>query len=187
MTDVEPPGDEPDPRFLLVAGYVLHGALAAAALLWLWLRDRSDALATAAIGERGPWLGAAAGLAVGWLGARLCARVHPRLPRVQQLEATMRRSFRGTGDTAALLFVTAGAVAEELFFRLAVQDRFGLVGSVAASVAVNSSVAGLRWLPFAVVQALVLGLLVQHGFGLLGSTTATAVMNHLNLRRIQCS
>ena len=77
-------------------------------------------------------------------------------------------------------------IGEELFFRLAVQDAFGLPGSVAAYVLVNSSVGGVRWLPYLLVHAAVLGLLVQQGFGLLGSTVANAIMNHLNLWRLRC-
>jgi hypothetical protein len=79
-----------------------------------------------------------------------------------------------------------GAIAEELFFRLAVQDAFGLAGSVAIATAVNSCVGGWRWMPLALVHALALGAIVHFGLGLLGSTTANAVSNYLNLRRIQC-
>jgi membrane protease YdiL (CAAX protease family) len=165
---------------------VLHALLAAAALLWLSLRDRGDALAEYAIGARGPWLAIAAGALLGWLGARLTAAVAPRLRRLREVEAAAGKAFAGARDGALLLFATAGALAEELFFRLAVLDCFGLWGSVAASVVVNSSLAGVWWLPFAALHAVVLALLVQHGFGLLASTAASAVMNYLNVRRIQC-
>ena len=182
----KPPLGEPEPRFMLAAGFVLHASMAAGALAWLWLRDRLEILPARAIGERGPWLGSALGLCIGLLGARMLAFASLRLRQVRELEAVAGRSLRGASDSAAIAFVTVGAVAEELLFRLAVLDRFGLLGSVAVSAVVNSSFAGWSWLPLSLAHASVLGLMVQSGFGLLGSTTANAVMNYLNLRRIQC-
>lgn len=178
---------EPEPRFMLAAGAVLHAVLIAGALAWLWLRDRSEALPACAIGSHGPWLGVGLGAVVGVASARGLAVVGRHFPRLREVEALARRSFAGTGDVALALFVAFGAVAEELFFRLAVQDALGLAGSVALAAVVNSSVAGPGLLPIAALHALVLGLLVHQGFGLLGATTANAVMNYFHLRRIQCS
>ena len=87
--------------------------------------------------------------------------------------------FAGLGDRAAVAVVLLAAVAEELFFRLAVQDTFGLLGSVAASVLANASVGRWSWLVVALLHALLLGLLVELGFGLLASSTAHAVLNYL--------
>ncbi len=187
MTVTETPADEPEPRLLIATGIVLYGVLAGVALAWLWLRDRTGALPEFAVGTRGPWAASAVGLAAGWLGARAMAWLGPRSPRMRELEATVARAFGRTSDAAAIAFVLAAAVGEELFFRLAVLDALGWPGSVAVATAVNSSVAGWRWLPVAFVHALALALLVQHGFGLLAATTASAVTNYLNLRRIQCS
>jgi membrane protease YdiL (CAAX protease family) len=181
------PANEPEPRFVLGAGSVVYGGMALSALAWLWLRGRLEALPERAIGDHGPFVASGLGLAVGWLAARLFAAVNPRVARLREIEAMARRSFERASDAAMIGFVTLGALAEELFFRLAVQDAFGLAGSVALCAVVNSSLAGWAWLPVAGVHALALGLLVQQGFGLLGSTTASAVMNYLNLRRIQCS
>lgn len=188
---VNGPGDEPanvpEPRFVLTAGALLHGGMALAALAWLWLRGRLEVLPERAVGEYGPFAASGLGLALGWLAARVFALVNPRLARLREVETLAKRSFEHASDAAMIGFVILGALAEELFFRLAVQDAYGLAGSVALCVAVNSSLAGWAWLPVATVHALALGLVVQHGFGLLGSTTASAVMNYLNLRRIQCS
>ena len=46
-------------------------------------------------------------------------------------------------------FMVLGAVAEEMFFRLAVQDQFGLTGSVAVYSLVSMCAMGPRWLPIA--------------------------------------
>lgn len=189
VSDPEPadgPMHDPESRFLLAAGLLVHGVMAVAALSWLWLRERLDLLPERSIGERGALLGSACGLLVGIAGAGLMTRLAPRLQGLREIEAVARRSFAHAGDMAIVAFVTSGALAEELFFRLAVQDLFGLAGSVAACVVVNSTVAGRAWLPIAALHALVLGLLVQQGFGLLGSTTANAVMNYFHLRRILC-
>lgn len=180
-------GEQPEGPSILVAGMVVYVAMVALALFWLWLRDRAQALPEYAIGTQGPVWGSGLGLVVGLLAAQLFAYVNPRIPRMRALEATARRSFAHSGDAAAFAFVLLASVSEELFFRLAVQDALGLVGSVAVASGLNSCLAGWRWLPFAILHALVLALLVQQGFGLLGSTTASAIMNYLNLRRIQCT
>jgi membrane protease YdiL (CAAX protease family) len=182
----KPPVPLPPPRQAVVAGAVFYGLLAMLSLASLSWRDRGDAFADAAIGERGPWLGAGVGLAVGCCGALVVATIARRWAPLRVLDRAVRHTFAATGDIGALLFVLMAAIGEELFFRLAVQDAFGLAGSVAVYAIVNSSLGGLRWLPYLLVHATVLGLLVQQGFGLLGSTTANAIMNHLNLRRIQC-
>lgn len=186
-TVTQAPDDGPiEPRQVLGSGFVVYGVMMAGALLWLAVRDRDDAFAELAIGARGPWLGAAAGLGTGIalaFGLRWLRRVSPELRR---LDAMVARAFTGVGEGTALLFVTSGALAEEMLFRLAVQDAFGLPGSVALHVLLYSSAGGWRWLLFLLPQALALGLLVQTGFGLLASTSANAIMNHLNLKRLRC-
>ena len=47
------PEEPPEPGMVLAAGVVIYGAMAGAALLWLWLRDRVDVLAERSIGEHG--------------------------------------------------------------------------------------------------------------------------------------
>lgn len=178
---------EPEPQVSLVGGGMVYGLLLAAGLVWLSLRDRGSQLATMAIGERGPWVGSAVGLAVGVAFAFAFGMVSRRSKGLQGIEAQVRTLFARVGDMAAMAFLLVGAIAEEVFFRLAVQDAIGLFGSVATYVLVNSSIAGLRMVPFTALHALVLGLLVQQGFGLLASTTAHAIMNYLSLRRILCT
>ena len=178
---------EPDPVFLLLAGAVIYGAMAGAALLWLWLRDRSDELVHRAIGEHGPLLASGIGLVAGLLGAWSIARFSARNEGVRRMSSSVQRLFGAAPPAVAIAFVLIGAVAEELFFRLAVMDAFGLLGSVAAYVLLNSTVGGPRWLVFTLLHASTLGLLVHFGFGLLASTTAHAVLNYLTLRRIQDS
>ncbi len=181
------PEGELEPRAVLGVGVVLYCVLAVTALLWLWARDRLEALPLAAIGRHGPWLAAAVGLAVGWLGALVVAFMTTHMQKLREHETMTRRVFGCMGEVSAVAFVLVAAVAEELFFRLAVQDSFGLAGSVAVYVVLNISIGGLWWLPITLLHALALGLIVQQGFGLLGSATANAILNHLSLRRMQCT
>lgn len=181
----EPP--RADPRAGLFAGAAVYAVIVAVALGWLWMRDRHSLLPELAIGERGPWWGSASGLLVGLAGAWLMRWLGPRSAVLQAIERHARDLFDGVGETWTTVFVLWAAVAEEIFFRLAVQDAIGLPWAVAVYAIMNSSIAGLGVLPLAALHAAVLGLLVQHGFGLLGSTTAHAIMNHLSLRRILCT
>lgn len=183
----EDEGPDPEPGMVLATGTVIYGAMGGAALLWLWSRDRWDALAEQAVGEHGPLAASGVGLAIGLVGAWLLNLAFDRLTSLKDIASAGQRLFARTGDGVAIAFVLISAVAEELFFRLAVQDVFGLVGSVAVYVLLNSTVGGMRWLLFTLVHALVLGSIVHFGFGLLGSATAHAILNYLSLRRIQDS
>ena len=173
------------PGVVLAAGVIIYGTIASAGLLWLWLRGRLEAVSEQSIGERGLLVSAATGLAVGVCGAFVVNRLCRRLRGFEELASAAQAVFARSGDGVGVAFALLSAVAEELFFRLAVQDAFGLIGSVAAYVLMNSSVGGLRWMTFVFCHALILGLLVRSGFGLLGSTTAHAILNYLCLRRLQ--
>jgi len=182
-------GDEPElePATVLMAGTVIYGGMAAVSLFWLWMRDRSDVLFEQAVGQHGPGAASGVGLVVGLVGAWVFAELMKRIAGLQEVAADAQRVFARAGEGVGIAFVLISATAEELFFRLAVQDSLGLVGSVACYVLLNSSVGGLRWVLFTFAHALTLGLIVELGFGLLGSTTAHAILNYLSLRRIQDS
>ena len=192
MSDDRPqrPGqgpEEPTPGVVLAAGVVVYGAMGSAGLFWLWLRDRFDVLAERAIGQHGPFAAAGVGLCAGLIGAVALWALARRYRGIREIAAVGQRMFSRAGEGVSIAFVLISAVAEELFFRLAVQDAFGLIGSVAVYMLVNSSVGGIRWLGFTFVHALVLGTIVDQGFGLLGSTSAHAIVNYLTLRRTQDS
>jgi membrane protease YdiL (CAAX protease family) len=183
-TGDDDPGLEPEPRLVLSAGLVVYGAMGVAALVWLWWRDRLVTLPEQAVGHHGPFLASAVGLVTGLVGAAAMAWAVRRQPALRQMSSLVQRLFARTGESVGIAFVLIAALAEELFFRLAVQDAFGLLGSVAIYVLLNSSLGGV-WLVFCALHALVLGTIVQQGFGLLGSTTAHAILNYLSLRRIR--
>ncbi|MCR9244510.1 MAG: hypothetical protein NXI31_05720 [bacterium] len=183
------PGDgqeelPPDPRLVTAAGGCLYFLLLLAGLVWLWWRDRLELLPELAIGERGLAAALVGGVVVALLGLAIFSILLRRLQVAGELAAQARRMFLPMGDLSVVLLVLIGAVAEEVFFRLAVQDQFGLAGSVAAYGVMSMCGLGVRWLPFALLHALALGGLVASGFGLLASAAANAVTNYLCLRRM---
>jgi len=184
-SDDHDPEDGLQPGMVLAVGVIIYGAIASAGLLWLWLRGRLEAVSEQSIGERGLLASAAIGLAVGVCGAFVVNRLCRRIRGFEELASAAQAVFARSGDGVGIAFALLSAFAEELFFRLAVQDAFGLIGSVAAYVLMNSSIGGVRWVTFVFCHALILGLLVWLGFGLLGSTTAHAILNYLCLRRLQ--
>ena len=174
----------PDPRQSLMAAGGIYAILLAVALVWLWSRDRLGLLQTEASGRHGVALASAAGLLTGLVGTGIFVVARRWLGFVRNVDAQVRSVFAPIGPSSTLAVVLVGAVAEEVFLRLAVQDAFGLFGAVAMGAILGTCTVGWAWLPFLVLHATALGLLMHHGFGLLGTTTANAILNHLCLRRI---
>ena len=181
------PEDAAEPLLMLAFGVVIYGALVIGALLWLWSCDRLGAIAELSIGAHGLLAGSGAGLVVGLVGAYLADVLSRRVGGLEQLRAATERLFVRWDERIGVAFALLAAFAEELFFRLAVQDACGLLAMVALCVLLHMPFGGLRWLCVVLVHALTLGLLVEFGFGLLGATTAHAILNYLSLRRIQLS
>ena len=185
--DRQSPQQAPDPLLVLALAVVIYGALAAAALLWLWCRDRTGAVAEQSVGRLGPLAASGAGLAVALVGVAVHGWLREVVPGGSPLHTAAAQLFVRWDERVGIAFSVLAALAEELFFRLAVQDAFGLAGSVTAYVLLNIRTVGLRWSAVTLVHALCLGGLVELGFGLLGSTSAHAVLNYLSLRRIHRS
>ena len=188
----EPVGDPdedpmPEPRTTAIAGGCLYTLMLTASVTWLAARDRLSQLPEAALGEHGVLIAAASGLGLGLLGYGFHSLVLRRLSVVTAMAAQVRQLFGAMGEGPVLTLVLIGAVAEELFFRLAVQDQFGLAGSVAAYTVMGTGAMGWRWMPLAALHAAALGSMMLAGCGLLATTTANAVMNYLILRRMLTS
>lgn len=171
---------------MFAGGVCFYVLLGAAGLVWMAMRDRLSALPDLAIGEHGPWLASLVGLGAGLLLALSCGQLARHSREMRAADVLLRRTFVGMGESATLTLVLLGAVAEELFLRMAVQDASGLLGSVATFTLVSMALGRPRLVLLALLHATMLGTIVQLGFGLLGSTTANAIMNHLNLRRLSC-
>ncbi len=191
-TGPERGGDRPDgsksdgtgrPDVGLPVAGCLYLLMMAGGYWWLWLRDRQDAIAEAAIGAHGIWMSAGAGLLAGLVGTGGLA-LASRLPRFGGAERKLAEVLGPLSDRQMLGISLVAAVAEEFFFRLAVQDAMGWPAAVAFYVVLNTGPGLWVWMPIALVSGLLFSGLVALGFGLLSATVAHAVINYLSLRRI---
>ncbi len=189
MSGVDPDDldEAPDPLLVLGLAVLVYGALVVAALVWLWCRERTGAIAELSIGRFGPLAASGAGLAIGVAFAAAYGWARSVLRADSELHANVERMFTQWDERVGIAFAILAAFAEELFFRLAVQDALGLSGSVTVYVLLNLRLVGVRWMAFTFAHAVALGGLVELGGGLLGSTSAHAVFNYLSLRRIHRS
>jgi len=163
----------------------VYGVMLSASVGWLWYRDRLGLLQTNAIGERGPWLAAAAGLVVGLAGSATMAAASRRWQAFRGAELRIAAALTPLDDATRLGLALLTAIVEEITFRLALQDAVGLPIAVAAYAVLNTGPGFLAFVPVAALSALAFGLLLDTGFGLLGATTAHALINYLTLQRIQ--
>jgi len=181
------PADDEEPvapHQVVVSSLVLHALLVIVALGWLYARDRTEAVAELAIGERGPWFGLLAGVVAGIAFHGLVGAIAARTKALAGLDADLRGVFAGIDVRAADATLLVAALGEEFLLRCAAQDAFGWPAGVAVTVALVIASRHRRLWLLAVVYASMLGLLVECGFGLLGSSVANVVVNHLNLRRL---
>jgi hypothetical protein len=177
-------GGAPAPATVLWSAAFVYAAMTGGAWLWLHLRDRTGALAATALGEHGLWTAAGVGAAAGLLGAWSLSAVARRNGPVRSCEQRLARFIGAQSDRAALLLSLVSAIAEELTFRLAVQDALGPIAAVALYAALNTGPGFWPWLPVAVIAGALFSTLVVLGFGLLSATIAHALINYLTLRRI---
>lgn len=179
------PGPDPSPTSAAVVtvAVVVYGLMATAALVWLSWRDRLGELPRGALGQHGLWVGAGAGLVAGFAFAGLLA-LAARLPPIARCERRFAALLGPQTEAAVLALSLGAAIAEELFFRLAVQDAIGPIGAVACYVVVNTGPGFWPWLPVAATAGALFSGLVHAGCGLFAATLAHALINYLTLRRI---
>ena len=166
------------PRFDTFAA-LFYGALTVAGTLWATLRgfdlrlaDDSVALSLA-LGALTPLVTVSAGL--------LAYRIVPPLRSIA--EELAPRIVDGTGRGSLLLLSLFSGVGEEVFFRGAVQQEFGLV---AASILfgvlhVGPDMRYLVWTLWAVAAGFLFGVLYDVSGGLLAPTLAHAAHNAATL------
>lgn len=178
---------EPSARSLLATGGCLYFAMLAGALFWLDWRDRLAAVPERAIGEHGIWISAGIGLAAGLGAAAILALASRASVAVRGCELRVATLLGPMPDRAVLGLALLSAVAEEFFFRLAVQDALGMPAAVALYVVLNTGPGFWAWAPVALASGLLFSGLVALGCGLLAATVAHAVMTYLALQRILTS
>jgi len=187
MSETPPPEFEPA-RFVRV-GVLFYGAMAVVAVLWrVWLYDEPIWLAQAASSAGGgagiPPLGELAlGLGVAAVVIAVSYAATEGTEWGRQLARAMAEPLRGLSIPDALLLASASGLAEELFFRGALQPRVGLV---VASVLFGALHLVPRrelmpWTAFAVVMGFVLGVLFEWTGSLLAPVVAHTVINAVNL------
>jgi len=190
----EPPRDDEtaqlDPARFMRVGLLFYGALAVAAVVWRegFYDERvfdPPAAAVAGAGSApgvlaaGLFSGAAVGLAVVLasfalteftaVGRRLSQALARRLPAL------------GVGDAVLLAF--ASGLAEELFFRGALQPRVGLVAAslLFGALHVASERALVAWSLFAIAMGFLFGWLYEASGTLAAPIAAHTVINAVNL------
>jgi membrane protease YdiL (CAAX protease family) len=182
--EVRPEGTRPPAGAVLSFAGCLYFAMIGAGALWLWQRERLAALPQAALGEHGLWVAAASGLSAGLLGSAVLALASRANAGVRACEQRIGAVLGTLRDAGLIALSMLSAVAEEFFFRLAVQDALGLPIAVALYVVLNTGPGFWSWAPVALGFGLLFGAMVDSGLGLLAATVAHAVVNYLSLRRI---
>jgi hypothetical protein len=175
------PGQPIPVRWVLI----FYGLLGAAAVAWRLWADAMLPWRTAPDGALAPlWLrlglGAAAGLALVTL-SRL-ATEHTRTGRA--LADELQALLGPISERRALGFALASGLAEEAFFRGALQPHVGLLAATVLFAAAHYVPRpGLRvWSLFALVAGGLFGVLFEATGDLLAPALAHALVNGLNLR-----
>lgn len=183
-TDGTDDNPRPSGERLYRLAWGVYLALAVAGAGWIALRDGIGLrtfLDPATLWIDLAWGAAAAvGLLALWeLGRRLLASA-------RELEATFAELLRGLGAADALALALISGLAEELFFRGALQGSIGLVWAALlfALVHTGPGAAFRLWTLFALVAGFLLGLLVEVRGVLLPAIVAHALVNGASLTRL---
>lgn len=186
MNDESTPVNDPS-RFVR-AGILFYGAMAIAAVLWrvgaydepMWSPGSGSEAAVAAwplIQSLGAGLGiAAVVIFVSWL-------LTERTEMGRNLASQLAEQLPALSVPDAVLLACASGLAEEMFFRGALQPRAGLI---AASVLFGilhmpSSRALWPWTGFALLMGFVFGWLFEASGSLVGPIAAHTLINAVNL------
>jgi hypothetical protein len=173
------------PRLLpLAAGFYL--LLGAAGVVWIGLAREGPIPLSLFLRPEGLALDLALGVAVGGALLALWAGGRRWLPLARRLERRLAAALAGTSRQEALALALLSALAEEVFFRGAVQGAFGLWPAALLFALLH---AGPRrdlalWGLFALVAGLACGGLVAARGALVPAVAAHFVVNAVGLRRL---
>src|SRR5262245_55054097 len=163
-----------------------YAALLAAAVVWAQLAGRSLFWASAEAAQRGvaPWADPGAGAAVG-LAFVAASRGWTRHTRSgERLARALAAALGPLGARECLVLALASGLAEEAFFRGAMQPQLGLFAS--SLVFALAHAVPRRdlwpWTLFALAAGLALGALFDATGNLVAPVVAHVVVNALNLR-----
>jgi membrane protease YdiL (CAAX protease family) len=181
----EPPVVPPPPGQTLWAGAVIYLVLAVAGLVWIGVQQGGLPTALLVRPER-----ALADVALGlMLAAALVAAwepVHRLLPLARRLEERIRLAFGPLGRDEAIGLALLSGIAEETFFRGAMQEAWGLLPAtlVFAVLHTGRGRETVLWFAYALVAGLLLGLLWEWRGSLLAPVVAHAAANGWQLYRL---
>ena len=175
------------PRGALVRVAVLfYAALLAAALIWSWLAGRSLLWTSPAAAQRGvsPGVDVGAGLLAAALVILLSRQLTERTRVGERLAQTLRAALGPLSLGECWLLALLSGVAEEAFFRGALQPQVGLL---AASLLFGAAHFVPRrelwlWTGFSIAAGLLLGWLFDATGNLVAPVVAHAAINGVNLR-----
>ena len=167
---------------------LFYGALLGAALVWGWLAGRSLLWAGPAAAQRGisPLLDVGAGL----LAAAIVVLLSRQLTEHTRVGNRLADSLRAVLGPLSLgecwLLALVSAVAEEAFFRGALQPQVGLLAASllfgAAHFVPRREL--LLWTGFSIAAGLLLGWLFDATGNLVAPVVAHAGINGVNLRQL---
>ena len=166
------------PRLVRLAA-VFYGLLVVAAAVWCGLRG----IALPVLGPR-PATGFLLGLATAAGTVSMSLLAYRMIPVTRKLAEELAPSLvDGTDRAGLVLLALFSGIGEEVFFRGAVQQEFGiLVSSVAFGLAhVGPDRRYLLWTAWAVLAGVIFGVLFGATGGLLAPVTAHAVHNAATL------
>ncbi len=190
MTDKEQPepsDERPDlePSALLWSVALTYGLMLLGAVLWLWFRDRLDELPALALGEHGAAGTLGIGLAGALLGSLAMVGFVRWIPGIRRVERLVGRAFVGASDIAIALVSMAAAVAEETFFRCAMQGELGPWLTLCVYTGIHLGPGFWSYWPVALCLGALLGGMVHLGAGLGAAILAHALIHYFAIRRIQ--
>ena len=166
------------PRFVRFAA-VFYGLLVVAAAVWSGLRG----IDLPVLGPR-PATGLLLGLATAAGTVSMSLLAYRLIPLTRKLAEELAPTLvDGTDRAGLVLLALFSGVGEEVFFRGAVQQEFGiLISSVVFGLAhIGPDRRYLIWTAWAVLAGVVFGLLFETTGGLLAPVTAHAVHNAATL------
>ncbi|HEY8152917.1 MAG TPA: CPBP family intramembrane glutamic endopeptidase [Myxococcota bacterium] len=188
-----PPPSAPSPGMaprlpLVRLALLFYGVLMVAALAWAWLAGRSLIWARDVDAQRGasPLVDVGAGLLAAAIVVLLSRQLTQRTRFGEQLARSLRAALGPLSLAECWLLALLSGVAEESFFRGALQPQVGLLAASllfgAAHFVPRREL--LPWTVFSIAAGLLLGWLFDATGNLIAPVVAHAVINGVNLRHL---
>lgn len=179
---VTPPTAAPT-RFPIGLAIGLYAGMLGLACLWSWLRADPGLLVWHQSPRPSPWLAAGIGVAIGLVVVGASRVAASRLAWAADLEREFARLLGPLSASEVCVLTAASAVAEEAFFRAAMQPSLGLV---LTAVVFGLMHFGPRrtlwpWTLMALGMGFVLGWLADWSGSLVAPILCHATINGLNL------